>query len=169
MPKQYEPWDWLFFRFFKITDISISKSHLLESVVSSSLFPFIVLPTRIATHSKTVIDNIFLDFYSSVIISGNLTASISNHLAQFIIMPDTKTQFIIMPDTKTQFIIMPDTKTQFIIMPDTKTQFIIMPDTKTQFIIMPDTKTQTSPESIVWRCFKNIKKTEFVKDISNVE
>ena len=67
-------------------------SHFLESIVSNSLFSFIIQPTRIITHSKTVIDNIFLNFYSSKIISGNLTASISDHLAQYIIIPHTKMQ-----------------------------------------------------------------------------
>ena len=94
-------------------------SYFLESMVSNSLFPFIMHPTRITTHSKTVVDNIFLNFYSSEIISGNLIASISDHFAQFVVIPHTKTQI--------------------------------------------------SPETIVRRCFKNFKKTQFIQDISNVE
>ena len=55
-------------------------SDFLELMVSNSLSPFMIQTTRITTHSKTVIDKIFLNFYSSEIISGNLTASI-DHLA----------------------------------------------------------------------------------------
>ena len=38
-------------------------SNFLESMVSNSLFPLIIKPKRINTHSKTVINN-FLNFYS---------------------------------------------------------------------------------------------------------
>ena len=60
-------------------------------MVSNSLFPFIIQLTRITTHSKIVIDYIFLNLYSSEITSGNLTASIYDHRAQFI-MSHSKTQ-----------------------------------------------------------------------------
>ena len=57
---------------------------------TSHLFvPHITLPTRITTRSKTLIDNIFSndsDFANGV--SGNFTFSISDHLPQFLIMPD---------------------------------------------------------------------------------
>ena len=95
-------------------NISNAVSHFLESMASNSLFPFIIQPTPITTH-----DNIFLHFYSSETISGKLTASISDHLAQL--------------------------------------------------MIIPYSKTQTSAEPIVRKCFKNFKKAEFIKDISNVK
>ena len=57
---------------------------------SNALFPFITQPTRVTPRSKTLIDNIFINFYSPDIISGNLTISISDHMAQFIQIPNQK-------------------------------------------------------------------------------
>ena len=67
-------------------------SNFLQTITSNSLFPFITLPTRITTHSKTLIDNIFHNFYTPDIISGNLTISISDHLAQFVLIPSLPEQ-----------------------------------------------------------------------------
>ena len=50
--------------------------------------PHIVQPTRISTTSKTLTDNIFSNIHTPNSISGNLTASISDHLPQFLIAPD---------------------------------------------------------------------------------
>ena len=49
--------------------------------------PHIVQPTRTTAHSKTLIDNIFSTYISQDIVSGNLTATISDHLPQFLIAP----------------------------------------------------------------------------------
>ena len=49
--------------------------------------PYIKLPTRITPRSKTLIDNIFYNNFNESIISGNLITDISDHLAQFIIIP----------------------------------------------------------------------------------
>ena len=50
--------------------------------------PHIIHPTRITPHSKTLIDNIFSNVPNfSQVKSGNLTLSISDHLAQFLIVP----------------------------------------------------------------------------------
>ena len=52
------------------------------------MVPHIIYPTQITPHSKTLIDNIFsnsLNFSQGH--SGNLTLSISDHLAQFLIIP----------------------------------------------------------------------------------
>ena len=62
-------------------------NDFLDSLASNSFIPLILQPTRITTHSNTLIDNIF----SNVIdpdISGNLTATISDHLPQFAIIPN---------------------------------------------------------------------------------
>ena len=57
--------------------------------LSSNLFvPHITLPTRITPHSKTLINNIFsnvTNFLQGK--SGNITLSISDHLAQFLSIP----------------------------------------------------------------------------------
>ena len=52
------------------------------------LLPLILQPTRITSHSNTLIDNIFSNVNNPGIISGNLTAIISDHLPQFAINPN---------------------------------------------------------------------------------
>ena len=49
--------------------------------------PLITLPTRIATKSKTLIDNIIFNKFSQGIKSGNINVSISDHSPQFAIIP----------------------------------------------------------------------------------
>ena len=49
--------------------------------------PHIAQPTRITSHSKALIDNIFSNYISQDIVLGNLTATISDHLPQFLIAP----------------------------------------------------------------------------------
>ena len=52
------------------------------------MVPHIIYPTRITPTSKTLIDNIFsnsINFLQGY--SGNLTLTISDHLAQFLIIP----------------------------------------------------------------------------------
>ena len=57
----------------------ISLIHLSLTL----LFHISYIPTRITSHSKTLIDNTFSHFISPEIISGNITATISDHLPQF--------------------------------------------------------------------------------------
>ena len=49
--------------------------------------PYIIQPTRITSHSKSIVDNIFSNYISQEVISGNLTSTISGHLPQFLITP----------------------------------------------------------------------------------
>ena len=58
-------------------------NDFLDSLASNSFIPCILHPTRITSHSKTLIDNIFSNYISHEIISGNITATISDHLPQF--------------------------------------------------------------------------------------
>ena len=44
--------------------------------------------TRITSHSETLIDNIFSNFISYEIISGNITTIISDDLPQFLLVPN---------------------------------------------------------------------------------
>ena len=60
----------------------------LDSLSSHMFLPHIVQPTRISTTSKTLIDNIFSNIHTPSSVSGNLTSSISDHLPQFLIVPD---------------------------------------------------------------------------------
>ena len=72
-------------------------NEFLDSLSSNMFLPYIFLPTRISINSKTVID-IFSNFISNEVNLGNLTATISDHLPQFLIAPDI---FCIAPINKT--------------------------------------------------------------------
>ena len=63
-------------------------NEFLDSLASNSFIPLILQPTRITSHSNTLIDNVFSSIIDPDIISGNLTASISDHLPQFAIIPN---------------------------------------------------------------------------------
>ena len=70
------------------TDTDFNTSHFFDTMTSNLMVLQIIYPTRITPHSKTLIDNIFsnsLNFSQGH--SGNLTLSISDHLAQFLIIP----------------------------------------------------------------------------------
>ena len=54
----------------------------------NSFIPLILQPTRIISHSNTLIDNIFSNVIDPDIIFGNLTATIFDHLSQFSIIPN---------------------------------------------------------------------------------
>ena len=57
-------------------------NDFLDSLASNSFIPLILQPTRITSHSTTLIDNIFSNVIDPDIISGNLTATISDHLPE---------------------------------------------------------------------------------------
>ena len=61
-------------------------SDFLDNFTSNSFSPCIVQPTRISSTSRTLIDNIFTNFLSDELISGNLTISISDHFGQFLLL-----------------------------------------------------------------------------------
>ena len=63
-------------------------NEFLDSLASNSFIPLILQPTRITSHSNTLIDNTFSNVIEPDIISGNLTATISDHLPQFAIIPN---------------------------------------------------------------------------------
>ena len=60
----------------------------LLALASNSFIPLILQPTRITSHSNTLIDNIFSNVIDPNIISGNLTTTVSDHLPQFAIIPN---------------------------------------------------------------------------------
>ena len=63
-------------------------NEFLDSLASNSFLPYILQPTRITSHSKTLIDNIFTNVILPDSLSGNLTATISDHLPQFLMVPN---------------------------------------------------------------------------------
>ena len=65
-----------------------ATNEFLDSLASNPFVPLVLKPTRITSHSYTLIDNIFSNIIDPDIISGNLTATISNHLPQFSIIPN---------------------------------------------------------------------------------
>ena len=69
-------------------------SEFFNLVSSYNLLPYITLPTRITNRSETLIDNIFSNSTNTSILSGNLTSTVSDHLPQFLIIPDFNRKFI---------------------------------------------------------------------------
>ena len=67
-------------------------NEFLDSLTSNSFTPYILQPTRITSHSKTLIDNIFSNIISHEVISGNITATISHHIPSFLFAPDVLSQ-----------------------------------------------------------------------------
>ena len=63
-------------------------NEFLNSLASNSFIPLILQPTKITSHSNTLTDNIFSNVIDTDIICGNLTATISDHLPQFSIIPN---------------------------------------------------------------------------------
>ena len=65
-----------------------STNEFHDSLSSHLFLPHITQSTRIRDSSKTLIDNIFSNTLIENTISGNLIATISDHLPQFIILPN---------------------------------------------------------------------------------
>ena len=63
-------------------------NEFLDSLASNLFVILILQPTRITSHFNTLIDNVFSNVIDPDIISGNLTATISDHLPQFSIIPN---------------------------------------------------------------------------------
>ena len=75
--------DWMHYNEHKPTN------EFLESLASNSFLRYIIQPSRHTSQSRTLIDNIFSNVISTDIISGNITAAISDHLPQFLISLNT--------------------------------------------------------------------------------
>ena len=63
-------------------------NEFLDSLASNSFAPFILRPTRISSHSNTLIGNIFSNVINPDVISGNLTSTIPDYLPQFSLIPN---------------------------------------------------------------------------------
>ena len=79
-------------QFFLVGDFNINllnynvhqpTNDFLDSLASNSIIPYILQPARLTSHSKTLTDYVFSNILFSEI-SGNLTATISDHLLQFL-------------------------------------------------------------------------------------
>ena len=63
-------------------------NEFLDSLSSKSVILYILQPTRITDRSETLIDNIFSNVITVDAIPCNLTATISDHLPQIMIVPN---------------------------------------------------------------------------------
>ena len=61
----------------------INEFH--DSLSSHLSLPHIIQPIRVTSNSKTLIDNIFANIHDPDSVSGNLTATVFDHLPQFVI------------------------------------------------------------------------------------
>ena len=64
-----------------------NASEFLDVIYSSNLLPHITSPTQLTSRSHTLIDNIFSNINEECT-SGNIINTISNHLGQFLIIPN---------------------------------------------------------------------------------
>ena len=64
-----------------------ATNEFLDFLSSNMVLPYFIQLTRINSHSKSIINNVFSNYISREIISGKLTSTISDHLLQFLIAP----------------------------------------------------------------------------------
>ena len=69
-------------------DVHNPTNEFLDSLASKSLLSYILQATRITSHSKILIDNIFTNLILPDSVSGNLAATISDHLPHFLTVPN---------------------------------------------------------------------------------
>ena len=69
-------------------DQNLLINESLDSLCSHMLLPHIVQLTRIRNNSKFLIDNIYSNVITLNNISGNINATVSDHLPQFLIAPE---------------------------------------------------------------------------------
>ena len=64
-------------------DSDANTAEFFDTMSAAMFQPLILQPTRVTSHSKTLIDNIFINKIDYKCTSGNLTATISDHFPQF--------------------------------------------------------------------------------------
>lgn len=70
------------------TDDDIPSTEFSDITTSAQFFPHIINPINITPNLKTLIDNIFSNVSNfSQSFYGNITLALSDHLAQFLIIP----------------------------------------------------------------------------------
>ena len=67
-------------------DINPPNNEYLESYSSNYFLPHIVQPSRVTTNSKILRDKILSNIAVPYIISGNLKASVPDHIPQFLVV-----------------------------------------------------------------------------------
>ena len=71
-------------------DTNKDSTMFLDIMYTNFLLPYRKIPTRVTTHSKTLIDNIFSNNIEDGLISGNIITTISDHYAQFLLQKNIK-------------------------------------------------------------------------------
>ena len=68
-------------------DVHKPTTDFINMMFTNAMIPLINKPTRITSHSATIIDNIFSNkcVNEGNVLQGNLTLDISDHYAQFLI------------------------------------------------------------------------------------
>ena len=77
------------------TSLDKNVSEFLDNLGNYLLSPQIIIPTRVNSNSKTLIDNIFLSPTNLETLSGNLTVGISDHLPQFLLLKKSVSSFLV--------------------------------------------------------------------------
>ena len=66
-------------------DTNSNSATFLDNMYENLLFPYIISPTRVTPRSQTLTDNTFSNIIEEDIISGNITATVSDHYIQFVL------------------------------------------------------------------------------------
>ena len=72
-------------------DSNKDSQEFLDKMHSNFFLPYISSPSRVTPRSQTLIENIFSNKIEVESFSGNITTTISDHYAQFLLLK--KTQF----------------------------------------------------------------------------
>ena len=67
-------------------DLHSYTNDFVNSMISHSFLPYILQPSRVTDHSATIIDNIFSNITDFETLSGNITALVNDHFAQFLLI-----------------------------------------------------------------------------------
>ena len=65
-----------------------TTNESLDAFALNHFIPYILEPTRITSYSKTLVNNILSNIISQEMVSGNITATISDYLTQFVFGPN---------------------------------------------------------------------------------
>ena len=69
---------------------NLDSATFLDNMYANFFLPYITAPSRITSHSKTLIDNIFSNSIEDGCVSGNLLSTVSDHFAQFLLFKNFK-------------------------------------------------------------------------------
>ena len=71
-------------------DTNKDSTAFLDLMYTNFLLPYVTTPTRVTSHSETLIDNIFSNKIEDDLISGNIITTISDHYGQFLLQKNIK-------------------------------------------------------------------------------